>query len=130
MTRRVSLKGIVLVFALLLAAACGAENSDIATGSSSTAAADCSGTVPTYTDLAEGVLAKCASCHSSTLSGTARHNAPANVNYDTFSGAAAAAEIGMQEVSRGEMPPPASGISVTDAEKEWFYTWASCGTPD
>jgi hypothetical protein len=52
------------------------------------------------------------------------------VNYDTFGGAAAAAQIGMQEVSQGDMPPQSSGISLTDSEKESLYTWASCGTPD
>jgi len=56
--------------------ACGGEDDELAD-------VDCSGTVPTYTELQSGALSVCSNCHSSTKTGADRVNAPTNVNFDT-----------------------------------------------
>lgn len=86
---------------------------------------DCSGDVPTFGEV--GAFSKCTSCHSSTLSGAARADAPANVNFDTYAGAEAQATKAVEEVQEGQMPPPSTGSALSDAEKKELFTWALCG---
>jgi uncharacterized membrane protein len=85
---------------------------------------DCTGEIPSYDQVT--ALTKCAECHSSTLSGNARRNAPGNVNYDTESAAKDSATKAAREVNGGSMPPDNSGISLTDDEKQQLYKWALC----
>ena len=58
---------------------------------------DCSGTVPAFEDVT--ALEKCSSCHSSKLSGSARRDAPKDVNFDTKSAAEHSAEDAASEVT-------------------------------
>lgn len=83
--------------------------------------------VPKYTEMT--AWAKCVSCHSSTLTGTARSAAPMGINYDTYAGARANAQSAMSEVFEGSMPL-AGSPTLSDAEKDQIYNWASCDTPE
>jgi uncharacterized membrane protein len=90
-------------------------------------AVDCKTDKTTYDDVA--LFDKCVMCHSSELMGAAaRHQAPANINFDMSDLASAIAKTAVPEVKAGQMPPPASGISVTEAEKQKFYAWVECGS--
>jgi uncharacterized membrane protein len=69
---------------------------------------------------------KCVNCHSSAKSGPDRKAAPASVNFDTAAAADTAAEDAAGMVRSGAMPPRASGLVLTDLEKQQLYAWASC----
>jgi hypothetical protein len=84
----------------------------------------CTGTIPAYADV--DAFTKCTMCHSSKLTGAARNSAPTDDNFDTQKGAEAHDEEIAHEVSIGAMPPPASKITLTSAEKEELYKWALC----
>jgi hypothetical protein len=70
---RTNLKRSSSLMAIVSATNCGDGEPDV----------DCSGTIPSHADVT--ALEKCTMCHSSQLSGSARKNAPPNVNYDTES---------------------------------------------
>ena len=91
---------------------------------------DCdAGPVPTYTEIKTPVFGKCTVCHSSTLTGPQRVDAPADVNFDTYAAAKAEAEEAAEEVNEGEMPP--TGFPAPSAaEQQLLYKWALCGTPE
>jgi uncharacterized membrane protein len=103
----------VLVGALQLAG-CGQDVPDMS----------CDGTVPAFEDVA--ALKKCVMCHSSALPEATRRGAPESVNFDTESAASARADQASTEVNGGIMPPPSSGITLTDEEKQTLYKWALC----
>jgi uncharacterized membrane protein len=84
----------------------------------------CTGTIPTYAQV--DAFEKCTMCHSSALTGSARNSAPVTANFDTEASAEAHADEIAHEVSLGAMPPPGSGIALTQAEKEELYKWALC----
>jgi uncharacterized membrane protein len=71
----------------------------------------------------------CTSCHATTLEGANRQDAPADVNYDTYAEATKEPEEAIEQVEKGEMPPP-EAAPLTDAEKEELVTWLKCGTPE
>ena len=102
-----------LVVSILLTA-CGSDLPDV----------DCSGAIPAYADVS--ALQKCSGCHSSKLSGSARRDAPNDVNFDTESAARAKAEDAASEVNGGDMPPSGSGITLSAEEKTALYKWALC----
>lgn len=82
--------------------------------------------VPKFAEVT--AFAKCTSCHSSTLSGTARQAAPEGVDFDTAEAAAAHAESAKARVEDGTMPP--AGLpQLTDEEEQQIIRWASCGSP-
>ena len=90
---------------------------------------DCAtATVPKYSEMT-AAWGKCVTCHSSTLTATARNGAPAGINYDTFEAARTNAQTAMDEVFEGAMPI-AGYPKLTDAEKTQIYNWASCDTPN
>lgn len=109
--------GLVVAVALGVLGACGGDDEELPT-------VDCTGTVPKYDDVA--AFDKCVTCHSSELSGSARKDAPADVNFDTESAARKNAEKAAEEVNGGAMPPPSSGIKLTNEEKDDLYKWALC----
>ncbi len=80
--------------------------------------------IPSYADL--NIIDTCVTCHSSQLTGTDRFNAPVGIDYDTYDDAVANAEHGVGEVFEGKMPPVGT---VPEADKEAFYAWGLCGTP-
>lgn len=89
---------------------------------------DCkSSAVPGYANVA--AFKKCTMCHSTALSSGARNQAPPELNFNTYEGASSVSnEIALQ-VSEGRMPPPASGIKLSEAEKQQLLQWADCGAP-
>ena len=84
----------------------------------------CTGTIPAYAEV--DAFEKCTMCHSSALMGTARNSAPVSANFDTEAGAEAHDDEIAHEVSEGAMPPPASNITLTAAEKDELLKWALC----
>lgn len=113
-----------LLFVLSLfsfaAVSCGGEEGE------SVPEIDCTATPPMKYSEMTAVWAKCTSCHSSMLTGTARANAPAGIDFDTFDAAKAEAHEAASEVAEGAMPP---GGGLSEAEKTQIYSWAQCGTP-
>lgn len=114
---------LALSSAICFAAGCKSDSEDLPE-------VDCnSGTVPKYAEVKSGALAKCTNCHSSEVSGVARVDAPANVNFDTFAAAKAEAKQAVIEVNEGAMPPKGFAEPSAD-EKSALYKWALCGTPE
>lgn len=85
---------------------------------------DCNGTPPSYEEVT--AFTKCVTCHDSKKTGAARAKAPNNINFDTAAAALASADKAISEVSKGDMPPRNSGLTLTDTEKQQFYEWAMC----
>jgi hypothetical protein len=85
---------------------------------------DCTGDVPAFADVA--AFDKCTMCHSSELMGAERNGAPANANWDVEQVAVDRAEDMAMRVFMGLMPPPGSGITLTQAEEDQLYLWALC----
>jgi hypothetical protein len=106
---------------LLFFGACGGGG-----GNDNLPEVDCDGVVPTYEQLT--LLEVCVLCHASTIEGISRNGAPVGVDYDTYAVAVEHAEHAVDEVYGGRMPQPGIG-EVTPQEKQDFYTWALCGTP-
>ena len=79
---------------------------------------------PEYADVA--AFRKCTLCHSSERSGPQRSGAPAAINFDSEAAAKPYASAAQRMVSGGIMPPPNSGVTLTDPEKQQLYAWSSC----
>lgn len=90
---------------------------------------DCAGAIPTF-DQVTAFSEVCTNCHSTTLTGDARNDAPEDINWDDYASAKAHAEKGAEEVFEGEMPPEGSNETLTTAQKDDLYLWALCGTPE
>lgn len=113
---------IALFSSVVLAQACSSGGDDLPT-------VDCSGTVPTYSEIKTTSFAKCTTCHSSAVKGDARVLAPESINFDTYAAAKAEAKQSVIEVNEGAMPP--AGLpTLSDAEKQALYKWALCGTKE
>ena len=108
--------------ALVLAAA-AALVAGACTGGAAVSA-DCT-QVKTYPDVT--AFASCTECHSSTVAGAARQDAPTSIDFDTYAAAVVAADEASREVQFGSMPP---GGGLTDDEKLQIVNWAECGTPE
>jgi hypothetical protein len=87
-------------------------------------AAGCTDPTPTYDEVA--VFNVCVHCHSSANAGAARNSAPAAINFDTEAAAEANAAQAVHVVMLGAMPPRATGITLSDDEKQQLYQWAKC----
>ena len=89
---------------------------------------------PVYDGL-NGIKAKvfatnCLSCHSSTLTGSARNGAPDSLNFDTYEAAVANAADALSEENGGTMPPDTSGIPLLDGgQTAALLAWQSAGFP-
>lgn len=115
---RTILIGTLAVAATLLASACGEDLPKV----------DCKAqAVPKYSELT--IIKTCTPCHASDKSGPARLNAPKDINLDTFEAAKKDAEESVAEVYEKKMPYP-SGQGVTEADRQQFYLWGLCGTPN
>ena len=108
------MKTIFLFVSLSVLVACGNDLPDV----------DCTGETPAFDDVA--ALKKCATCHSSELTGSARRDAPSDVNFNTEAAARSKAEDAASEVNGGDMPPSGSGITLSAEEKQDLYKWALC----
>lgn len=108
------------VTGMLCALGCGTDDADAGLPE-----VDCSTQAVGYGEVA--AFQKCVTCHSSNLQGAARKGAEGAVNFDTYEAAKPIAQEAAHKVQDGEMPPPASGVTLTDGEKEQLYRWALCG---
>ena len=103
----------------------GSSDDDAGDGPS----ADCdAGPIPSFDDVA--IFATCVVCHGTDVTGDARASAPPTVNFDDYDSAVAASERAAFYVFYDIMPPRNTDIRVSDVEKEQFYLWALCGTPE
>ncbi len=75
----------------------------------------------------------CTRCHSSTLSGSARQDAPADVNVDTLEGIRASAgeidEWTGAGPDRENTAMPENGPMPTTDERRKLSEWLACGAP-
>jgi uncharacterized membrane protein len=85
---------------------------------------DCAGAIPSFDQVS--AFDKCASCHAASKLGEDRHAAPATVNFDTAAAADAHGDQAVNLVRAGVMPPPGSGLILSQAEKEQLYEWVMC----
>ena len=94
--------------ALLLLAACSSGDSQDKPDSAPPPASTCPAPerVPTFADLERGILLICRECHSSTVTGDARHDAPPGIDFDTYEQFANAGETAAYLVRYRIMPPP------------------------
>ncbi len=81
----------------------------------------------TYASFADGfVRNNCRGCHSSALTGAARHRAPVRVNFDTLDDLRMHADRVIIRATGPEADmPPAGGPS--DEERRLFEEWLHCG---
>jgi hypothetical protein len=90
---------------------------------------------PRYGELAVDFFARyCVRCHSSELSGSARHGAPRSTNLDTLEGVQAASlEMLDQLAAAGPLQEntfmPPAGPAPSPAERERLGQWLACGLP-
>ncbi len=72
----------------------------------------------------------CLGCHSSDLVGGERHDAPFDVNFDTYEAALSDADDAINEVNKGDMPPAGSGFPLLIQEqKDALLAWQKAGYP-
>jgi hypothetical protein len=86
---------------------------------------DCAATAPKFQEVT--AFGKCVHCHASSKTGAQRNGAPPAVNFETQAVAEPSAQGAVNMVKAGAMPPAASGLTLTDAEKTTLYAWAMCG---
>jgi uncharacterized membrane protein len=109
---------------VLVAAACGDSTSS--NGDASCTAAD----APTYETFGQAFMTDyCSSCHSASVTGTARLGAPPEDVFDTLAQIQGNTEELAHEVESKAMPFPTAKKFPTDAERALFTQWMSCGAP-
>lgn len=97
------------------------------------------GSTLTYDNFAADFFSTyCTDCHSDTLSGQARQDAPSDDNFNTYAGAHA----GLEEIDRtsgsgpdatNEIMPPADAVESdkipSTADRAKLAEWIACGAP-
>lgn len=122
-----------LASAALAVAACGGEPTPTPVRQPTQATCP-PGDPTTYESFGRGFAERyCTLCHSSTVSGPARRDAPVGLDFDSVAGVrAAAAEIdrvagsGPAAINR-DMPP--GSPRPTDEERVTLARWLACGAP-
>jgi uncharacterized membrane protein len=120
------MKLLTSLMCILWLAACGSDSEALSLPNGECAAD--AGPVPLYSQV--DAFNTCTKCHSSKLKGSARMEAPDNLNFDTYEAAKANAEKAVSEVHGGSMPPANSKLTLTATEKDDLYRWGLCGTPN
>lgn len=115
-----------LVFALGLVVSACSSNSSKSDDTADTAVDCAKDKAATFASLTG--FDKCTTCHSSTLTGAGRSDAPVGIDFDTYELAKANANEAVSELDEGAMPP-AGSPQPTDAEAKAIVVWATCGTP-
>ena len=118
-------RSLPLIALIALASACGGDDGDDGVDPN-LPEVDCA-TVPAYGEL--NLVNFCTGCHSSTLPASMRSAAPVGVDYDNYDVSVASAERGVVRVFANTMPPGGAGV-IAEADREAFYNWALCGTPE
>jgi len=112
------------VGAALVAGGCGGDDDELELPQ-----VDCdSGEIPGYGEVE--AFTACTVCHASNRTGGQRNGAPDEHNFDTYASAIHEPEEVAHEVYAGAMPPPDSGLTLSEDEKQQLYRWALCGTPE
>jgi len=120
-----SIKWLTCILLVGTLSACGSEDEE----EEELPEVDCSLTVPTF-DQVTAFSQVCTNCHSSTLTGDARNDAPEDINFDDYASAKAHAEKAAEEVFEGAMPPASANEMLTADQEQDLYLWALCGTPE
>src|SRR5687768_5264154 len=120
-TMRHSVKAWITFCALLAAAApiaaCGGDDDGGGGG------VDCTSTpVPTFSQVS-AFSQVCTECHSTENVDDERNGAPLGINFDDITSAREHAAHAAEEVEEGHMPPPGSGLSITDEQREQIVRW-------
>jgi uncharacterized membrane protein len=117
----------LLLLGLLALTGCG-------TAPTATGATCPTGSTLTYDNFGKAFMSNyCTRCHSSTLSGSARQNAPAGTDFDSVANirndllgidreAAASAAVSNTDMPEGSPSP-------TAAERKQLGEWLACGAP-
>ena len=93
------------------------------------------GSTLTYTNFGESFFTTyCTSCHSSTLTGSARQDAPDGFNYDTLAGikenaAAIDSEAAGGPTTINTIMPEGGSTRPSDAIRKQLGEWLACGEP-
>lgn len=125
---RRNLSGLFGLLACVCACACGNGSDTVA---DEPPEIDCpsDSEVPRF-DEVEAFPEVCTHCHSSSLSGSQRHNAPSKINFDDYDSAKPYAKKAATEVYWGNMPPSGSGFTLTMDQIDALLEWSMCGTPE
>jgi cytochrome c5 len=123
------------VLAILGIVACSSSKSDSDDDGAPTASLCPSNSTLTYENFGKGFMnSYCVSCHSSSLSGSARQGAPSDHNFDSLEAIRETeAEHIDEEAAAGPshtntaMPPSGPKPSLDDRKK--LGEWLACGTP-
>jgi uncharacterized membrane protein len=125
-TRFVPFLGVFASAALLTLVGCG--------GGKATGATCPTGSTVTYTNFGQTFMSTyCLRCHNEALTGSARKDAPSDVNFNTVEQIRAKTkDIDEQAgasatVTNQEMPPDGEKPSVDDRKK--LAEWLACGAP-
>ncbi|TRZ66013.1 MAG: hypothetical protein D4S02_07590 [Rhodocyclaceae bacterium] len=79
--------------------------------------------------IRNSVLTVCLQCHSKTLSGSARKDAPVGFNVDTYADAIFWVEEAVARVSARTMPP-AGNTPLTSEQRAAMVAWQAAGFPE
>jgi uncharacterized membrane protein len=116
---------VAMLLLAVMFAACGSSDEPL-----SLPTVDCKSDAGVATFSQVDAFTTCIACHSSKLSGTARKEAPVDINFDVYESAKAHAEKAVSEVHSGAMPPADSKLTLAEPAKDELYLWGLCGTPN
>lgn len=85
------------------------------------------GDVSWATDIQPIFANYCTGCHSSERTGASRGGAPSSYDFDTYEGARASADVGLNAIARRRMPP--GGVQVPAADQALLRAWLDAGFP-
>ena len=94
--------------------------------------ADCGTNTTTWAGDAETCFASyCIECHSTALTGSARQDAPASINFDTYDDLTAndLDEVS-EQIDSGSMPNSDASAFPTDPEIDEIVAWLDCGAAE
>lgn len=119
------LRSTLLAFALCsLLVACG----DDGDGGDGGDGIDCAQSTLTFENFGEPFISNhCLECHASAVTGAARNNAPASVNFDSRTLVETQAGRIKARVSAGSMPPSTAASTPSQTERSDLSEWIDCG---
>jgi uncharacterized membrane protein len=119
-----------LATALLALAACSSSTEQGKADASPAPSATCPApdNPPTFADLEQGILTICRQCHSASVTGADRHDAPPGIDFDTYEQFANAGEAAAYFV-RYQIMPPQDVEGPTEEQRQELYDWVACGKP-
>lgn len=76
------------------------------------------------------VLTVCMQCHSRSVTGAARNQAPVIVNFDTYADAALFGDLAVTKAAVESSMPPSGVQPLTQEQKNALLAWAAAGFPE